>query len=354
MEESDDQKDDTADMVAMSLIEENNSSVAYVNSDSEELSKDSVTYEINDTDEILIERDEIYVQYSEEPSTNDKMSNEDSYGISKRDKDIYIDSRNNVKDEDIFSNEDSGDISKDDEEIYIATSPAFDPIQPDKNLFESKMHLGDGNNEEISPSKCDESAFSLRNDIPTFTSDIEHIPIKTSDAYSVVNSVDGQNYFITSDISQLNNLVQDNSKAYLYVLSPINNTQSNQQARNENTKISNVLINGCSKEKFSVDEGDTLLSEDGVKDGPPSPVIQFTVNKDDLIGLDQTDCSLNDLNRDNMEVMRPRNEADQISSDFNEFIDTSSKSPVKGSPQVVWHHLALKEVEIIEVCVLMI
>jgi len=238
------------------------------------------------------------------------------------------------------------------EEIYIATSPSFSSTEINKDnlpsFYDDVSLCKDDKSDNVS---CSSPSFPLQQNLnsPEFdnidindVSNNEFIPLKTSDSYSIVNAIDGQNYFVSSDFP----LGSDVSKAYFYVLSPMSTTQLMQTQDSENM------------ETFDTDK---LMID--VTDHEPENQSKIK-RKDNLLSQNNSECTLtNEFDSTGgsieTEVSRKQSEVTttstsdtqvgfvQLDNDYNDFSRHDIGSS-KTSNQVVWQRISLTEVEVTE------
>ncbi|XP_065668595.1 zinc finger protein GLI4 [Hydra vulgaris] len=106
----------------------------------------------------------------------------------------------------------------DKDEIYIATSPSFSVDSDKSGIIDLIQEDGKESVAKETISFCDKS-------LPVE----EYSILKTTDSYPIINSIDGQSFFVNSDYSALG---LEMSKAYFYVVSPIGSSQLLQASDN--------------------------------------------------------------------------------------------------------------------------
>ena len=221
-----------------------------------------------------------------------------------------------------------------DEEIYIATSPSFS-VDSDSKSGIIDLIQDDGKESVVRTKQvmgfCDKS------------SPVEEYSIlKTSDSYPIINSIDGQSFFVNSDYSGLG---LEMSKTYFYVVSPIGSSQLLQSSDN-NTDIPLISSSVTSTaEPFdsligSVTDGQSANLENKNKTLADIPSIAFTTSKNTF------ECSTNVETDISANVPSPERSFESYSNEFPvSFIISDTKKS-----EIIWKQLSPVQLEELRVC----
>ncbi|XP_066913114.1 uncharacterized protein [Clytia hemisphaerica] len=221
---------------------------------------------------------------------------------------------------------DKTDIYKqDDEEVYIATSPSFSLHDAKEGCNINDIYNSEDTTSQLSGEKDDnlkcDAAFS---DISSDSHSVEYGDTTTN--YSTINN-DGQNYFINTDYTHVNNLGAElSTKGYFYVLSPSTFGNAVIKPESDDHLTSTMMVNPVSANKVSPNINNKI------RDSTTVSVQEGQATSD--IGLRPS------MVPSTMSSTVPSSDFEPLNTDYVSFIPGIPDSPAKEHQnQVTWHRV---------------